>query len=203
MNKVILLLFFILIFGGCSVSTVKEFYVLSYNPAISKPDPLKTKKKYPLPLRVEVADFDINRVYDRNAIVVRQSLHKMVFDEKQLWAYRPHKALTELLITHINASGLFAECKSEFFDASADYSIIGRVNNIEKYQNELMSFAFISVDITLLDKNKTVILTKKIRKDIKLEGNNTAFFVKSLSDVFKEEFADFINSTYLYFEAES
>jgi ABC-type uncharacterized transport system auxiliary subunit len=110
----------------------------------------------------------------------------MVFDEKQLWAFRPHKSATELLISHINAAGIFAECKNEFLDASADYYITGRINNIEKYQNKLMSFAYLDIDLTFLDKNKVVLIHKNIRRDIKLEGDNTAFFVKSLSDVLKK-----------------
>jgi len=190
----------LLLLPGCSINTVKEFYSLSYQPNVERPSNQSTKMQYPLPYRLEIGDFDINRIYDRNAIVIRQSLHKMVFDEKQLWAYRPHKSATELLISHVNASGLFAECRNEFMDSYADYYITGRINNIERYQNLLMNFAYLDFDISFLDKNKKVLITRHIRRDIKLEGENTAFFVKSLSDVFKEEFSGFINSIFLYFE---
>lgn len=196
MNRFLVLLFSLLFISGCSVKTVKEFYMLSYHVSMDKPDNNKTKRKYPLPYRLEIADFDINRVYDRSAIVVRQSLHKMIFDEKQLWAYRPHKAATELLITHINSAGLFAECRNEFMDASADYFITGRINNIEKYENNLFSFAYLDIDLTFTDKDKNVLLTKKIRKDIKLEGASTAFFVKNISDVLKEEYDGFIKEIF-------
>jgi len=202
MNRFLTLFFIGIIISGCSVNTVKEFYMLSYHVSTEKPDNNKTRRKYPLPYRLEIADFDINRVYDRNAIVIRRSLHKMIFDEKQLWAYRPHKAATELLITHINSAGLFAECRNEFMDADADYFITGRINNIEKYDNNLLSFAYLDVDLALLDKDRNVILNQKIRRDIKLEGATTAFFVKNISDVLKEEYNLFIKSIFSYTESQ-
>ncbi len=87
-------------------------------------------------------------------------------------------------------------------DADADYFVTGRINNIEKYDNNLLSFAYLDIDLALLDKDRNVIFNQKIRRDIKLEGATTAFFVKNISDVLKEEYNLFIKSIFSYMESQ-
>ena len=182
----LLLIFLIIIICSCSVKTVNNFYVLSYVPTINK-KLISHNDQFPLKSRLEIVDFDMNRIYDRNSIVIRESLHKMTFDEKNKWALRPDKSVTELLVSHFTAYGIFSECKNDFIGISPDYYITGRINNIEKYQNEKFSFAYININIFFRNNEKNIILTHNINRRIKLKTNDTSYFIKMLSDVLKEE----------------
>ena len=124
-NKIRLSIIVLLLFlASCSVKTIKNHYILSY-----LPDPAKAEKfistHIPFDKKVEVQNFEMNRIYDRNPIVVRESLHKLKFDSKNEWALRPDKSIPELLVYHINSLNLFKECKTDFFTTSPDYYISG------------------------------------------------------------------------------
>jgi len=181
-----LLIFLTIIICSCSVKTVNNFYVLSYVPSIDK-DLISHNNLFPLKDKLEVVDFDMNRIYDRNSIVIRESLHRMTFDEKNKWALRPDKSVTELLVSHFTAYGIFSECKNDFVGVSPDYHLTGRINNMEKYQSDKFSFAYININIFFRDKEKNIILTHDINRRIKLKTDDTSYFVKMLSDALKEE----------------
>ena len=95
---------------SCSVKTMKDHYILSYlaNPADADKF---ISSKIPFDYKVEIQNFEMNRIYDRNSIVIRESLHKLSYDKKNEWALRPDKGIPELLVEHINSLNLFKECK--------------------------------------------------------------------------------------------
>lgn len=184
---------------ACTVSTVNEYYLIAYRPRI-KSSLLGKKLKYPLPYVVEVHDLELNRVYDRVSIVVRKSLHKMTYSEKHKWAARPHQTVRELLISHINAYGMFNECRKVFLARRADFHITGRIDNIEKYDSPQFSFAFIDLSLYFRDKQQTLIFKHRIRREARMRNNSTAFFVKQVSDILKSEIGIFIGKMVKYFE---
>ncbi len=184
-------IFMILLLTSCGVKNVKEYYLLAYEPKIEKKD-IPDKHFFPVKAKIEIETFDLNRIYDRNQIVVRNSLHKMNFSKKDNWASRPQKVIAELLVTHINAYQIFSDCRRDYIDFSADYYLTGRINSIEKYKNEVMSYAFIDMDIFLRDKDHTIILSHKIKKLIEMKTDKTDYFVKVLSDKLKTSFNELI-----------
>ena len=191
-NKIKLSIIVLLLFlASCSVKTIKNHYILSY-----LPDPAKAEKfistHIPFDKKVEVQNFEMNRIYDRNPIVVRESLHKLKFDSKNEWALRPDKSIPELLVYHINSLNLFKECKTDFFTTSPDYYISGMISNLEIYKSEEVTFAHVKVTMELRDRNRNILVKHIIDKKSELEDPNTSFFIKTVSDILKIETDSFL-----------
>ena len=191
MNKKLLLISVSLILISCSIKTVSEFYILSYIPG---PESLNRFNLSSLPIdaKVEVQNFDMNRVYDRNSIVVRKSLHKLGYDDKNKWALRPDRAVPELITYHINAAGIFKECKSDFISVIPDYYISGTINNIEIYRNGENVFAHIDIVMELRDKNRNILVIHRISEKKDISSYDVSFFIKTVSDILKEGTHEFI-----------
>lgn len=199
MNKKYFIFIIVLILSSCSVNTIKEYYVLAYLPG---PDNLERFRVTGLPIdaKVEVQNFEMNRIYDRNSIVVRESLHKLSFDQKNNWALRPDRAIPELLIYHINAAKIFKECKSDFISVVPDYYIAGTINNIEIYNGENTIMAHINVVLELRDKDRNILVSHQINEKKDIKNYDVTFFVKTAGDVLKTGTQEFLIEVVDYFK---
>jgi len=202
MNKNILLIITVFVLFSCSVKTVKDYYVLSYMP---DPEGLSRFKVTGLPIdaKVQVQNFEMNRIYDRNSIVVRESLHKLSFDEKNNWALRPDRALPELIVYHINSAGIFKECKSDFISSSPDYYITGTINNIEIYSNGSNIFAHVNVSLELRDGSRTILVAHKIDTKRDIKKYDITFFVKTAGEILKEGSQEFLVKIVDHFKSQT
>jgi len=201
MNKILLTFITVFILISCSVKTVKDYYVLSYMP---DPDGLQRFKVSGLPVdaKVQVQNFEMNRIYDRNSIVVRESLHKLSFDEKNNWALRPDRALPELLVYHINSANIFKECKSDFVSSTPDYYITGTINNIEIYSNDNNIFAHVNVSLELRDGSRTILVSHQIDQKRDIKKYDITFFVKTAGEILKEGTQEFLVKIVDYFKSQ-
>jgi len=201
MNRIFLTFITVFILISCSVKTVKDYYVLSYMP---DPEGLQRFKVTGLPVdaKVQVQNFEMNRIYDRNSIVVRESLHKLSFDEKNNWALRPDRALPELLVYHINSANIFKECKSDFVSTTPDYYITGTINNIEIYSNDNNIFAHVNVSLELRDGSRTILVAHQIDEKRNIKKYDITFFVKTAGEILKEGAQEFLVKTVDYFKSQ-
>jgi len=190
-NKTLFILFVSLLILSCSVKTVKNYYVLSYLPGPESLDRFKVTG-LPIDAKVEVQNFEMNRIYDRNSIVVRESLHKLSFDEKNIWALRPDRALPELLIYHINSAYIFKECKSDFITTVPDYYISGTINNIEIYNSEKTVMAHVNIVMELRDKDRNVLVSHQINEKRDIKNYDIAYFVKTVGEIVKAGSHEFL-----------
>jgi len=192
------LIFAFLIISACSIKTMKDYYVLSYIP-----DPEEMSRfnisSLPINARVEVLNFEMNRVYDRNSIVIRESLHKLSFDEKNNWALRPDRALPELLIYHINAAGIFKECGRDFISSTPDYFITGTINNIEIYRGVNSIQAHLNIIMELKDRNRNVVVSHRIDEKRDIKNYDVTFFIKISGDIIKKGTHEFLVKIVDYF----
>jgi hypothetical protein len=134
-NKIkLLIITLLLLLASCSVKTIKDHYILSYLPNPANSDKF-VSSKIPFDYKVEVQNFEMNRIYDRNSIVIRQSLHQLTFDKKSEWALRPHKSIPELLATfaHVNVS-------MELRDKSRNFLVRHGINKKIELENSDISF---------------------------------------------------------------
>jgi len=201
MNRIFLTFITVFILISCSVKTVKDYYVLSYMP---DPEGLQRFKVTGLPVdaKVQVQNFEMNRIYDRNSIVVRESLHKLSFDEKNNWALRPDRALPELLVYHINSANIFKECKSDFISTTPDYYITGTINNIEIYSNDNNIFAHVNVSLELRDGSRTILVAHQIDVKRDIKKYDITFFVKTAGEILKEGTQEFLVKIVDYFKSQ-
>lgn len=198
MNRKFVYLVILIVLASCSIKTVKEYYLVSYLP---EPESLKRFNVTGLPIdaKVEVQNFEMNRIYDRNSIVVRESLHKLSFDTKNNWALRPDRSLPELLIYHINAAGIFKECKSDYVLSRPDYYITGVINNIEIYNGETTVMAHLNVVLELRDKNRSILVSHHINEKKDIRNYDITFFVKTIGELLRDGSHEFIVKIVDYF----
>lgn len=198
MNRKIVYTMLLIFLASCSIKSVKEYYIVSYLP---EPESLERFNVEGLPIdaKVEVQNFEMNRIYDRNSIVVRESLHKLSFDQKNNWALRPDRSLPELLIYHINSAGIFKECKSDYVLSRPDYYITGVINNIEIYNGETSVLAHLNVVLELRDKNRAILVSHHINEKRDIRRYDITFFVKTLGELLRDGGHDFIVKTVDYF----
>ncbi len=190
-NKSRIIFLFFLIITACSVKTIKDYYVLSYLP---DPENLSRFKISSLPIdaRVEVQNFEMNRIYDRNSIVIRESLHKLSFDERNNWALRPDRAIPDLLIYHINTAGIFKECGRDFISSTPDYFITGTINNLEIYNGANSVQAHLNIVMELKDRNRNIIVTHRIDEKRDIKNYDVAFFVKTTGELLQKGTNEFL-----------
>lgn len=191
MKRKIVYIMMLVLLASCSIKSVKEYYIVSYLP---EPESLERFNVTGLPIdaKVEVQNFEMNRIYDRNSIVVRESLHKLSFDQDNNWALRPDRSLPELLIYHINAAGIFKECKSDYILTRPDYYITGVINNIEIYNGETTVLAHLNVVLELRDKNRAILVSHRINEKKDIRKYDITFFVKTLGELLREGSHEFI-----------
>ncbi len=179
------------ILTSCGVKMVREFFVLAYLP---EPESLNRFNLSHLPIdaRVEVQNFEMNRIYDRNQIVIRESLHKLSFDERSHWALRPNRALPELVMYHINSAGLFKECKTDFLLTRPDYYISGIINNIEIYSGESAVLAHLNVVLELRDRDRNIVVSHKINEKKDIKRHDITIFVKTVGELMRDGTHEFM-----------
>ncbi len=180
-----------MILTSCSVKAIKDYYVLSY-----LPDPEKLGRfrisSLPIDARVEVLNFEMNRIYDRNSIVIRESLHKLSFDEKNNWALRPDRALPDLLVYHVSTAGIFKECGRDFILSKPDYFISGKINNIEIYNSPNSVQAHINLVLEFKDRNRNVLVQHRIDEKKDIKNYDVTFFVKTAGDIIQSGTHEFL-----------
>ncbi len=176
---------------SCSVKTIKNYYVLSYLPG---PESLERFKVTGLPIdaKAEVQNFEMNRIYDRNSIVIRESLHKLSFDEKNNWALRPDRALPELLMYHINSANIFKECKTDYITTDPDCYITGTINNLEIYNGENSVMAHVNIVLELRDRSRNIIVSHTINEKRDIKSYDVTYFVKTVGEILKTGSHEFL-----------
>jgi ABC-type uncharacterized transport system auxiliary subunit len=155
----------------------------------------------PIDAKVQVSNFEMNRIYDRNSIVVRESLHKLSFDEKNNWALRPDRALPELMVYHINSANIFKECKTDFISTIPDYYITGTINNMEIYSNDNKVFAHVNVSLELRNQNRKILVSHQIDTKRDIKRYDITFYVKTSGEILKEGTQEFLIKIVDYFKS--
>lgn len=202
MIKKILLIISLIILFGCSVKTVREYYIITYYPHTDMELLERYNLNYPLPYSIQVDDFKINSVYDKINIVFRKSLHMLTYDNTQRWAMMPDEALTELYTDHLRKYNIFKNVRREYLDELPDYYIDASINNIEMYASGNFSYAYINMTLFLKDKYENIIFSHNFSDRSIVKEGNTVFFVKVVSDVCEHEFDIFVKKMLNYFEKE-
>ncbi len=202
MNKLwhLTIIFLILLISACSVNNLNRYFMIDYYPKDQKATSTNSKLKFPLKYSLEIRDLDINRIYDRNSIVIRNSMHSLNFDPHNKWALRPDKAITDLLIKQMMAFDIFSDCRNNYIDTDPDYILNGRINNVEFYESQSSMFAHLNMILYFRDGNENIIFEYKINRKINLKKYDVGFFVKVLSDCLKNEFENLNYKIITYFE---
>ena len=89
------LTFITVMIAGCSMGKIqtKNYYILSYTPALQ----LAQESQRPYDFSLQVARFEVQRIFNRQNILYRFSPHQIQYYELQQWAVRPDDMITDVV----------------------------------------------------------------------------------------------------------
>ncbi len=114
---------------GCSKRTlVRNYYVLD----APQDDRFKVLDiETPIPVSVDVRDFDVSNAFDDTRIVSRSGSHEIRYYYYHHWAVRPSAAIAELIFQELDALQLF-QTLALGFEANVGYIVSGKLFALER-----------------------------------------------------------------------
>jgi len=137
--------------SGCSTlfgkMPVKQYYVLNYVPTTID-DSRLAKTPYPVTLRLK--EFDIEEAYARPQIVYRQSPFELLYYNYKLWAVKPNRMITDLVLKQLTAANLAAHVVERYDEGlKPSYELGGVIEALEEYDSDQLWFAHLAVRLSL------------------------------------------------------
>ena len=130
---------------GSQVQT-RNYYILSYTPATEFP----ASSRRPYDFALQIGQFDVQRIFNRQNILYRFSPHQIQYYELQQWAVRPDQMFGDIVLKHCEAADLTNRIGTDFYDSRPDFRLDGMVEALEKYDAGDLFYAHLSMSFKLL-----------------------------------------------------
>ncbi|MFH1567557.1 MAG: ABC-type transport auxiliary lipoprotein family protein [Gemmatimonadota bacterium] len=111
----------------------------------------------PYPYRLEVREFAVSRMYERDQIVFRLSPEEIREDRWHVWAVRPGQMITDAIEQYLRDARLFTDIRQEFLDTNPDYSFSGTVNAIERFDSGDQWYARLTLTMQVMDQQNQIV----------------------------------------------
>ena len=136
---------------GCSTlfgkMPQKQYYVLNYVPAAI--DGGKTGKP-PYPFIVRLKELNIEEAYARPQIVYRQSPFELLYYNYKLWAVKPNRMITDLILKQLVSANLVSHVIQRYDEGlNPSYELSGTIEAIEEYDSDQLWFAHLAIRFLL------------------------------------------------------
>ncbi|KMQ51849.1 hypothetical protein CHISP_1345 [Chitinispirillum alkaliphilum] len=139
-------MFCVIIIGGCARVPIKNYYTLNYIPP-----PIQNRSlDDPYPYVIRVREFSIEEAYNRPQIVYRLSPFELRYYVYRVWAVRPTRMITDLVVKHLTSANLVSSVVRRFDEGRRpDYELTGVIEALEEYDSEDITFAHIAIRVNL------------------------------------------------------
>jgi len=179
MQKVILFLVAIMLFGCFGRFIENSYYQLDYVPT---PKEMLNETTYPYSVRIK--DFDVAEVYRRNNIVYRQSPYKLHFYNYELWAIKPEYLVSDMLFRHLETSKIFSEVRRSIDVEEPDFTISGTIRALEEYDNQDEWYAHLAMNMHLQEnRTKKILWSREWDYRKKVNNLEPIYVVRGLSEL--------------------
>lgn len=201
MKPVLRFLFILIISLACvscsQRSMVRKYYTLETKTALTSQE-LGLEK--PLPLNVEVRDFQVAKVFDQTNIALREESNELNYYFYHFWAVRPATAVADLVYQLVDQTGLFQRA-TEGYASDSDYIITGIVHQLERTQVKNKETGHIGLTFQLLkSKSELPVLRYTFDRQIDLKKDRSMNgFARVMSDILRQETEEFIRRMAAYF----
>jgi len=183
MALLILLLSCLFCLNTCSAVPENHYFTMSYVLL-----PLKGEvAKKPL-ATVRIRQLDITPAYDTEKIVYRYSPYEFQYYNYMLWAVKPQKMVTDMLIRHLQHSRLFANVSLDYGDHRPDYEISGMIHSIEELDSGDEWFAHLAFSLRMTRfRGENVVWSHDVNVKKQVYNKSPVYVVKALSELMEAE----------------
>ncbi len=191
MKKFILVLFALAFVGfSCGKqSVVRKYYVLEI-PLI--PDTTQVFQLINEEATMEVAPVIIAPPFADRRIAIRVRDHELAYFQSHLWATTPRDAMTNLLETYFQRTGLFLTVSSKGWKILPRYELTSFVHQLEVIQNRKRFVAHLQMELFLRDtkQNQVVVYHSFDRYKI-IPKKDLNLFARAISNILHMELKAF------------
>ncbi len=168
---------------SCTAVPEKHYFTMAY---VLLPNQGRAVKTFPVNLRVR--QLDMTPAYDTERIVYRYSPYEFQYYNYMLWAAKPQKMLTDLMVRHLQHARLFSVVAVEYSDHPPDYELSGTVFAIEEQDSGAEWFAHLSLRLRLTRyRGEKVVWSYDINAKKKVYNKAPVYVVKALSELMEEQ----------------
>ncbi len=169
--------------GGGGGVPEPRFYRIAYAP------PPAASAGAPLPVTLGVAGLGGPETYRQERLVYRTLPHKVGFYPYDRWEVPPVEMVTDALIGHLRAAGLFRRVVPYTRDGQVDYVLRGRLLRFDEEDGGPGTpwAAVVELDYQLVDPHKgQVVSSGGARASLPVQGRQPDAIVESLSAATRE-----------------
>lgn len=181
------LLLLTLLMVGCFAKVDKaatNYYVLDYQSSTEVPDLVMQNNNGKA---LHVMNGRVNRTYNRNQIVVKESFYQVRFLADELWANRLSDAIPAIISQRLRAYNIFSSVSREATEKDPDYYLETNILNLEKIEGK-QPRAFLRIEFILRDSSgEKTIVAHSAERYSELIDNSTVYFVQVINNMIMEE----------------
>ena len=127
---------------GIVSDPVRHYYTLHLQP-------LQNPTKGHLPGLVRVRDLDCESAYDRFQMVMRRSPFELTYREREVWAVKPNRQISDLIARGLADENLFSGVTRELSERRPDYLLSGELSAIEIYDSGDVWYAHLAFSMQM------------------------------------------------------
>jgi ABC-type uncharacterized transport system auxiliary subunit len=181
---------------SCSAVPQNRYFTMAYT-VLPSPE-----KPAPIPIAVRLRQLEISPAYDQERIVYRYSPYEFMYYDYMLWAVKPQKMLTDLIVRHLEQENLFETIARELGERRPDYELSGTIDAIEELDagDEWSAHLNFTLHLTRFGDQRVV---WSHETDLKKRVYNKApvYVVKALSELVEEELIKTTKQLRAFFKA--
>lgn len=172
---------------GCFAKVDKaatNYYVLDYQSSTEVSDLVMQNNNGKA---LHVMNGRVNRTYNRNQIVVKESFYQVRFLADELWANRLSDAIPAIISQRLRAYNIFSSVSREATEKDPDYYLETNILNLEKIEGK-QPRAFLRIEFILRDSSgEKTIVAHSAERYSQLIDNSTVYFVQVINNMIMEE----------------
>jgi ABC-type uncharacterized transport system auxiliary subunit len=124
----------------------RNFFIINYTPEARAP----VESGRPHPYSLQVQQFGVQRIYNRQNIVYRFAPQELKWYEYQQWAVRPDYMVTDIVYKHLESANLFNRVGTEFLETRPDFRLEGTVDAIERFDAGDLIFGHLAMSFKMV-----------------------------------------------------
>lgn len=144
--------------------------------------------KTPVAGSLRIRDLEITPAYDKDKIVYRFSPYQFQYYNYMLWAVKPNKMVSELIVRHMEQVGLFKVVSRDYGETRPEYELSGTLEAIEELDSGDEWFAHLAFSLRLTRyRDEVVIWSRRVDAKKRVYNKAPVYVAKALSQLMEEQ----------------